>query len=65
MAYDLLLKNGSVVDGSGYACVSRGCGRAKLQEITKIDDFDDSATRVIDVDWPGDCAGICGQPLPL
>ena len=52
MAFDLLIKNGRVVDGSGgpefRADVAISNGR-----IVGVGRFNDSATRVIGRRWPG------------
>jgi N-acyl-D-aspartate/D-glutamate deacylase len=58
MAYDLLIKNGRIVDGSGMPAF-RGDVGIKNGKIAEIGKLSGPAKRTIDA------AGLCRQSLPL
>jgi len=64
MAYDLLIKNGLIVDGSGLPAF-RGDVGVKDGKIVEIGKLSGPATKTIEGRRPRRRAGLYRQPLPL
>ena len=64
MAYDLLIKNGRIIDGSGRPAFHGdvGVARGKIVELGRLDG---AARRVIEADGRVVAPGLRRQPLPL
>ena len=60
MAYDLLIKNGRIVDGSGMPAF-RGDVAVRAGKIVELGKLSGAATRVIDADGLV-VAGVDGEP---
>jgi len=64
MAYDLLIKNGRIIDGSGRPAFHGDVGVAQ-GKIVELGRLAGSARRVIEADGRVVLAGVRGQPLSL